>query len=146
MGDRHGDGNNKHKESPFTMLTKLYALLTDTYALDAPIYVFHELSLAENAMRSKDTGSASIITFNVADALIGGAAGMVYLAISLEDSGIRIHAAFRNLIRLRSYMPEHVGESVCIQAVARLEPVISKERSWGSTIWLIMKGILRKAK
>ena len=106
------------------MLTKFYALLTDAYAMDAPIYVFHERGLAEEALSIHNGGSASIISFTAADLLTGAAHGLVYLAMSMEDTGIRIHAAFRNMFRLHSYMLDHVQESVCVQAIGWLEPVI----------------------
>ncbi len=92
----------KGNEKPTSMLAKFYALLTDAYAMDAPIYVFQERRIAEQAMKVKDTGSAMIISFTATDLLVGAAHGLVYLAMSLEDTGIRINAAFRTMFRLNS--------------------------------------------
>jgi hypothetical protein len=111
-------------ETPIAMLAKLYALLTDAYSMDAPIYVFHERRHAETVMRMKDTGSASIISFTATDLLSGATHGLIYLAMSLEDTGIRIHAAFRNMFSLRSYLLDHIEESACVQGVGWLDPVI----------------------
>src|SRR5436190_8382060 len=100
------------------MLAKLYALLTDTYATDAPIYVFRERGSAEEALMTTKTHSAAIIPFFSPDALAGAANGLIFLAMTMEDTGVRIHAAFRSMFRLRTYMLEHVSESTCVTATA----------------------------
>ena len=110
------------------MLSKLYALLTDTYATDARIYVFRDRMKAEEALRSNQGNGASIVPFSADDLLSGAANGLVYLAMTMEDTGVRIHAAFRSMFGLRSYMLEHISESPCLPATGWLDPVIKDGR------------------
>lgn len=110
------------------MLSKLYALLTDTYATDARIYVFRDRRMAEEALRSKEGQGAAIVPFIADDLLEGATTGLVYLAMTMEDTGARIHAAFRSMFGLRAYMLEHVSESPCLPVTGWLDPAIKDGR------------------
>ena len=108
------------------MLATFYALLTDEYVLDAPIYVFDNLLNAQEALAKVNSELATIIPFTATDELALTTSSLVYLATTLEDTGIRIHAAFRSILRLRSYVREFMGESMCLQAFAWLDPLRKK--------------------
>ena len=108
------------------MLATFYALLTDEYVLDAPIYVFENIVHAQEALAKVNSELATIIPFTATDELALTTSSLVYLATTLEDTGIRIHGAFRNMIRLRSYVREFMGESICIRSFAWLDPLRNK--------------------
>lgn len=103
-------------------MSTYHALLTDSYALDAPIYLFSNRLVAERALCTCGSGSPCIVNCSVEDLFTGAAQGCVFLALTLEDSGVRIHAAFRSMSELRSYMLDHVSESRCVSATGWLEP------------------------
>ena len=110
------------------MIEKLYALLSDMYVADAPIYVFHDRSLAEEAMRNGMGDGAGIVAFRAPDLMAGAATGLVYLAMSMEDTGVRIHAAFRSMFGLRAYLMDQVTETPCIARMGWLDPHVENGR------------------
>lgn len=110
------------------MIEKMYALLTDMYLADAPIYVFHDRHLAEQAMRTGAGEGAGIVSFISPELMTGAATGLVYLAMSMEDTGVRIHAAFRSMFGLRAFLLDQVTESPCVAGMGWLDPAVENGR------------------
>jgi hypothetical protein len=102
------------------MFQKLYALLTDAHGTDAPILVFTAREAAERALQEQGYAHGEVVPFTCKELIAEAVSGLIYLAISLEDTGLRIQAAFRSMLGLRAYMEEHVGETACITATAQV--------------------------
>jgi len=61
------------------------------------------------------------VAFTCMELLQDAVNGLIYLAVSLEDSGLRIQAAFRSMLGLRRYLDEHVGENPCVPATGWIQ-------------------------
>lgn len=103
------------------MDSRFYALLTDAHGADAPILVFTAREAAERTLLERGLSSGEVVAFTCMELLQEAVNGLFYLAVSLEDTGIRIQAAFRSLLGLNTFLDEHIGETPCIPATAVLQ-------------------------
>ncbi|MFT3885799.1 MAG: hypothetical protein QM724_10310 [Flavobacteriales bacterium] len=103
------------------MLQSFYALLTDAHGTDAPIFVFTARDMAERVLQEQGFAYGEVVPFTCKDLLTGTVNGLIYLAVTLEDTGLRIQAAFRSMLGLRTFMEEHLGETPCVPTTAVLK-------------------------
>jgi hypothetical protein len=110
------------------MTARLHALIADTHLKDASIYIFRQREDAERAARECRMPNPEIVTFTCGDLWGGAVNGLLYLALSLEDTGLRVRASFRSMFGLNTFLSEHVGESNCFPAMGWVEPVLQNGR------------------
>ncbi|MCB9183499.1 MAG: hypothetical protein H6591_06235 [Flavobacteriales bacterium] len=105
-------------------MATLHALLTDSYAMDAPIYLFTHHIGANRALESFHWGNPFIVNCPYHNRG-SKSPGFIFLALTMEDTGVRIHAAFYCIAQAHAFQADHVTESRCVIATGWLEPTIA---------------------
>lgn len=100
------------------MYTKYFALFTDCYSQQAPITVFRNRNDAVRLLAYEDPELAAIRPIFLKISIGKAAATSIPLLLSLEDSGMYVHAACWNMVEMRAAMSDHVGESRCTLCMA----------------------------
>lgn len=106
------------------MTHSYFALIKDTYARELRIRIFNDHDLAETARERSGSKDSQVIRFQATDQFLDLALHLpIYLAITNEDEGLRIHAAFRSLLGVRTFLMNYTGESICRTMIAWPDPV-----------------------
>ena len=96
-----------------------FAVFRDQYAPGTHIRIFPERLDAEAACDRWRSEDAEVIRFSGSyDLMDGKERRPIYLAVTMEDHGYRIHGAFCSLMGLHTYRSIHVQESPCHWLIA----------------------------
>ncbi|MDQ3101519.1 MAG: hypothetical protein M3R08_09035 [Bacteroidota bacterium] len=96
------------------MVRPYFALFKDPFGPGAHISIYQDLFLAKKARARTGSADAELIRFDGHDRLLARPDHLpIYLAMTMEDDGHRIHGAFDSLMELQTYLMTYSGESPC---------------------------------
>ncbi len=103
-----------------------FALLLDPFATDQRITIFQDHREAELALDSTAEADAELQRFQADGGLLRKVknGGPIYLAITVEDNGLRIRGAYNDLPPLIDHLCAHAAEAAC-----------KVVQAWGAPHW-----------